>query len=468
MNKVLKNFMSTSVANIIGQLIGFLSITYYSKVLLEYNYGMISFAQTFILYFTAFVLFGIQTFGTKLVVNKEKEYEELTSELFSFRLVIATICLIICFVLAFLVSDDSKFPPILILWSFILIPTSLNFDWFFSGIQDMKHNAVYNLFKTVVPAIIIFALVKNKDDIYIVPVAMVLGVVFGGIYYVIILRKHNIKIRFTISRELFNSYFKMGIPFVLSGLLSMVNGNIDKLILGLDKSRYEQLATYQAGYNFVNFIVTFIGVIFLPLFPYIVRSYSRGESEISKTLKIVSKVVLLITIPIAIGGFLTAEDIIAFFYHGEYQGAALPFKILMLYIFIFSVREVYAYSLNGFGLEKKYLKIIGVSAFLNFLLNAIFTPRYGYIIAAIITTFTEVINLIFMRREITKIASFRMISEVLRVMIPAIFMGAALIITKYYISSSIFVTIPIAIVIYFIFICIFKTVDIKELKNNLD
>ena len=129
MKKVFKNFMSTSVANIIGQLIGFLSITYYSKVLLEYNYGMISFAQTFILYFTAFVLFGIQTFGTKLVVNKEKEYEELTSELFSFRLVIATFCLIICFILAFLVSDDSKFPPILILWSFILIPTSLNFGY---------------------------------------------------------------------------------------------------------------------------------------------------------------------------------------------------------------------------------------------------------------------------------------------------------------------------------------------------
>lgn len=468
MNKVLKNFMSTSVANIIGQLIGFLSITYYSKILLEYNYGMISFAQTFILYFTAVVLFGIQTFGTKLVVNKEKEYNKLTSELFSFRLLIAVVCVIICFVLSLLVSDDPQFPLILILWSLILLPTSLNFDWFFSGIQDMKHNAVYNLFKTVVPAIIIFALVKCKDDIYVVPVAMVMGVLLGGIYYVIILRKHNIKIKFTISQELFIFYFKMGIPFVLSGLLSMVNGNIDKLILGLDKSRYEQLATYQAGYNFVNFIVTFIGVIFLPLFPYIVTSYSRGASEIRKTLQTVSKVVLLITIPISIGGFLTAEDIISFFYHGEYLGAAMPFKILMLYIFIFSIREVYAYSLNGFGLEKKYLKIIGISAFFNFLLNAIFTPRYGYIIAAIITAFTEVINLILMRREIMKIASFSMVREVVRIMIPSIFMAGALIITKNYISSSIFVTIPISIVVYFVFIFLFKTVDIKELRNNLD
>ena len=79
MNKVLKNFLSTSVANIIGQLIGFISITYYSNILLEYNYGMITYAQQFILYFTMIVLFGVQTFGTRLVVQKDKDYEELVS-----------------------------------------------------------------------------------------------------------------------------------------------------------------------------------------------------------------------------------------------------------------------------------------------------------------------------------------------------------------------------------------------------
>ena len=76
MNRVLKNFLSTSVANIIGQLVGFICITYYSAILQKDNYGMITFAQQFVLYFTTIVLFGIQTFGTKLVVKKEKNYED--------------------------------------------------------------------------------------------------------------------------------------------------------------------------------------------------------------------------------------------------------------------------------------------------------------------------------------------------------------------------------------------------------
>ena len=146
MNRVLKNFLSTSVANIIGQLVGFICITYYSAILQKDNYGMITFAQQFVLYFTTIVLFGIQTFGTKLVVKKEKNYDDLVSELFSFRLVIAIICCIISFSLSFFVSENPKFPLILIIWSLILIPTSMNFDWFFSGIQDMKHIPVLGIF----------------------------------------------------------------------------------------------------------------------------------------------------------------------------------------------------------------------------------------------------------------------------------------------------------------------------------
>ncbi len=142
----------------------------------------------------------------------------------------------------------------------------------------------------------------------------------------------------------------------------MVNGNIDKIILGASNSRFGELGIYQAAYNFINFIITFIGVLFLPLFPYLVRSYSEGKEKIKRTIKLVMKVVLMITIPISFGGFILADKIILLFYNEQYSPAIEPLKILMIYIFIISIREVYAYSLNAFGLEKKYLKVVGISA----------------------------------------------------------------------------------------------------------
>ena len=44
----------------------------------------------------------------------------------------------------------------------------------------------------------------------------------------------------------------------------------------------------------------------------------------------------MITIPISIGGILLSKEIISVFYDKEYIGAHIPFKILMIYIFIFS------------------------------------------------------------------------------------------------------------------------------------
>lgn len=467
MNKVIKNFLSTSLANIIGQLVGFLSITYYSGILQKNNYGMITFAQLFIIYFTMVVLFGIQTFGTRLVVNKEKEYSDLVSELFSFRLIIAIITFFISSVLAFFVSSKAEFPLILILWSLILIPTALNFDWFFAGIQDMKHNAVYNLFKTVMPAIIIFIFVKDMNDVYIVPIAMVIGVLLGAIYYVLILKRYKIKLRFKINKDLFKNYFIMGLPFLLSGLLSTVNGNIDKFILGFYNKEFGDLGVYQAAYNFVNFIITFIGIIFLPLFPYIVRSYKEGREKISNTVKLVCRIVLMITIPISIGGFLLAKDIIDLFYSSEYAGAVLPFKILMVYIFIFALREVYAYSLNAFKLEKKYLKVVGISAATNLILNLIFIPIYGFVGAAIITAATEIINLVLMRRYIRRIAKFNDFLEVIKIILPTIIMAGSIIIMKMYISTII-VIIPVAMIVYAVSLLALRVINIKELKENFN
>lgn len=466
MNKVVKNFLSTSVANIIGQLIGFVSITYYTAILGKYNYGMITYAQMFVLYLTTVVLFGIQTFGTKLVVKKDEDYDKLASNLLSFRLVIAAICFIICTILSFFVSDKKEFPLVLIIWGLILFPTAFNFDWFFSGIQDMKHNAVYNICKTVIPAAIIFAFVKEKSDIYIVPIAMVIGVFIGAIYYVIILRRYDIHLKFGISKETLKTYFIMGLPFLLSGLLSMVNGNIDKLILGANSSRYGALGTYQAAYNFINFIVTFIGIIFLPLFPYLVKSFTIGREEVEKVLKVVAEVVLMITIPISCGGFLLADKIISFFYKGKFMGAVLPMRILMAYIFSFSFREIYAYSLNAFGLEKKYLKIVGISAFLNFVLNLIFIPKFGYIAAAIITAATEIINLVLMRHNIRKVGKFNDIKVVLITLIPSIVMSLFIIFIKMHVTN-LFVIIALSIVVYAVSLLLFRTVNIKELKNTL-
>ena len=99
------------------------------------------------------------------------------------------------------------------------------------------------------------------------------------------------------------------------------------------------------------------------------------------------------------------------------------------------------------------------------LLNLILIPKYGYMAAALVTTLTEVINLILMRAYIRKIVKFNDIKEVIILLIPSIVMGLILSITRIFISN-IFVLILISIVIYFITLFTLKIVTINELKEG--
>ena len=116
-------------------------------------------------------------------------------------------------------------------------------------------------------------------------------------------------------------------------------------------------------------------------------------------------------------------------------------------------------------LEKKYLKVVGISATINLLLNLVLIPKYGYMAAALVTTLTEVINLILMRAYIRKIVKFNDIKQVIVLLIPSIVMGLVLSITRIFISN-IFVLILISIVIYFITLFTLKIVTINELKEG--
>ena len=98
-------------------------------------------------------------------------------------------------------------------------------------------------------------------------------------------------------------------------------------------------------------------------------------------------------------------------------------------------------------------------------LNLILIPKYGYMAAALVTTLTEVINLILMRAYIRKIVKFNDIKEVIILLIPSIVMGLILSITRIFISN-IFVLILISIVIYFITLFTLKIVTINELKEG--
>lgn len=468
MKKILKNFLSIGCASVLSQLISFLCVSYYAKVLGVTVFGEITLAQQIILYFTTFTMFGIQTYATRYLVKNKDKVNETAGKIIMFRFIIAALSFVMVCLISPLLKKGAEFSTILILFGTTLFPIALNIDWLFNAFEDMKHNGIFTIFKNILPAIIIFLCINKNKDYSIIPIATFIGGALGFIYQFIVAKvKYKVKFIFKLNFKDIKYLCMIGMPFLLSSMLSMINNNADKIILGVTGHDYA-LGIYQSAYVFISFIISLIGLLFTAIFPSMSLLYYNKEKDKLNTLcYITTKIVSVISVPLCIGGILLSKDIINLFYGSKYEEAYKPFIILMVYILIIFIREIYGYELNAWGMEKKYLKIVAVSSILNLILNIILTPRYGYMCAAIITLLTELINFISMRKCARTVEKVKDYKEVMKAFPASIIMGIFILILKFF-DINVLIIILIGTLVYVMLTLLFKVITVSEIKKLME
>ena len=466
MNKMAKNFFSVSFSNLIGQVFTFLIGWYAAKKLTSSAFGDLMSVQAIIVYFSIIVVFGLQNYGTREVVKYKERIPKIVGEILTFRIFIFLISYVCIYILYLKLQNDVITKNLLIIYGVTLLPTCLSLDWVFNGIEKMNYNAVYNVIKTLIPCVLTFILVKDSKDINLIPIFTIIALTLGSIYQIYTyIFKLKLKIEFQIDFSKYRSYFLFGLPFVLSGILATINTNVDRLVIEFTISS-SAAGIYSVSYYVVSFLTTVVTFIFVPVFPMLVDLYHKKEiTKMEKLTDNLAKVVIMVILPITIGGILLSKEIILLFGQ-KYITAYLPFSILMIYTFLLFIRELYGYGLNAWHMEKKYLRVVAVSALLNLTLNLIFTPRFGMNIAAIITVISEVINLILMKHYAEKVVKISSFKYILKALIPTLIMTVVVLLFKF-LSVNIIINIIVSAIVYIAAIIGFKYMSIDEIKSFL-
>jgi O-antigen/teichoic acid export membrane protein len=442
-------------------------VAYYARTLSVEGFGKVSFAQSILVYFTMITLFGFQTLGTKEVSKDSKGHESLVGYVTSIRFAVALISFIVIIIIAITIDKGLVFKNILIIYGITLFPIAFNIDWFFSGTQEMQYNGIYNILKGLIPFILLIIFLKNESHIYLIPIFTLVGLVVAVFYQFYIYRiKKKLRFKFNMDKNKYKSYIIASTPFLISGLLSMINCNIDSIIIGLTRSEYE-LGIYSSAYKIIFFLINIIAVIFTPFFPLLISLYHDKSHESLKSLvNNISKIIMMLALPITVGGIILSKDIIVLLFGEKYMEAYGPFIILLIYIFILFMRETYGYSLNAWNMEKKYLKIVSISAAVNLILNILLIPTWGVLAAALTTVISEIINFAMMRKYCFKVARTDYISNIFRLLIPILIMTGQIILFKY-LNINVLINISIAIILYFLSIVYFKYITVEDVKRLL-
>jgi PST family polysaccharide transporter len=171
MAKVIKNIGFLTLSQAANYVFPLITIPYITRVVGPENYGLIEFATVAMLYFSAVVIYGFNTTATRKIADNPEDQESVSmvfSTVVYARLALFFACLVI-FLFSLLIVPKLEEQSLPLIFAFpIVLGWALYPDFLFQGLQKLQFVALANFLIKALAAMLIFVLLNNPEDFYLV------------------------------------------------------------------------------------------------------------------------------------------------------------------------------------------------------------------------------------------------------------------------------------------------------------
>lgn len=352
--RLLLNFFSLSILQAFTYILPLLTLPYLVRVLTVEKFGLVMFAQAFIMFFNILVDYGFNLSATREVSIHRDNPDKLT-EIFSSVLMTKFILIGVSFVvLSIIVFSFEKFSTdwelyyLTFLW---VIGQALFPIWYFQGLEKMKHITIVNIVSKMIFTIAIFIFIQEESDYILVPILNGLGFILGGLYSLYIVRKHFAQKFQLQSIQTIMIYFKDSSQFFLSRLSVSIYTSANAFVLGLFTNNI-MVGYYSIAERLYQAIQSFYNPIVQVLYPYVSKN---------KNIVLYKKVFYLCLILNTLGIillFFIDEWLFGILFTNNLDHHSLQvFEILLIAAFIMVPSTLLGYS---------YLGALGYAKYANF------------------------------------------------------------------------------------------------------
>ena len=274
--RLLSNFFSLSVLQVFTYVLPLLTLPYLVRVLGTENFGLVMFAQSFIIFFNILVDYGFNLSATREVsINRESKEKltEIFSSVMSIKLILIGISFAILSIIIFSFDNFSDHVDLYYLTFLLVIGHALFPIWYFQGLEKMKYITIVNITSKLIFTIAIFIFIQNEADYILVPILNGLGFIIGGLLSLWIVRK-DFKQGFQLqSFKILTMYFKDSSQFFLSRLSSVGYSNINTFLAGILLSPVFVTYYYLAD-KVVSVILSLFSPVVQTIYPYLAKKYN--------------------------------------------------------------------------------------------------------------------------------------------------------------------------------------------------
>lgn len=424
MSSIKKNFLYNLLLSISSVVFPLITAPYISRVLEPDGVGLYNFANTYAAYFALVALLGIPIYGvreTAKVRDSKEEQIRLVSELMSIA-TITTVCVSLLYIVTIaLVGQLNENHILFLVAGFVIYLAPIKVDWFYQGVEHFRYITIRSLIIRTLSVILLFVLVRDKDDLIIYVILSVFGGVLGDIWNFIRLRRIGIKPHITFTG--LKKHIKPVLLLFTTTIAASIYTMLDTLMLGFVKD-YNEVGYYTNAIHISRAIisaVTSLSIVVIPRVSYYMKmkDYSMINELVNKSVSFVS----FLSFPMVAGLISLASPLVPLFLGPDFVGSIVPLMILSFLIVIVGLNNIMGLqALMGMGYDSYFLYAILTGTVTNFILNMVFIPLWGAIGASIASVVAESLVLavaVFLISKRTPI-SVKWDSDWLKVMIGSI------------------------------------------------
>jgi polysaccharide transporter, PST family len=183
-HRLIGNTFSLTILQCANYVLPLITLPYLFRVLDADKYGLVIFAQACIQYFVIFTDYGFALSATREISTHRTNQVEVATIFSAVLLAKFALLVLSFFVLLGLITAVPRFAadPWIYLLTFGMVIGQVLFPaWFFQGIERMEFVALLNLLARLLFTVLIFVVVKHKEDYLLVPLVNSLGSIVAGL-----------------------------------------------------------------------------------------------------------------------------------------------------------------------------------------------------------------------------------------------------------------------------------------------
>jgi len=442
--------MSLAGAEIITKILGFVLYTLIARYLGPDDFGIYSVAVSFSMIFALVGSLGVDSYLVKEIAKDPNRSQELLSTAALVKGVGGVIGFCSLLLISTLLNYEVRTHAAIVIFGFVLLSRPLNelMGAVFRGLQRMEFSALMKISRSALTfSIVVVMILLHRSVLYITSANVFTSILLFIVFYFFVLRRLIPGFRIDINRERMGTIVCGGFPFLIIGMMYIINAKTDVLMLSKLAS-IEKVGIYDAGNQLLLILLVIPSLVSQVIYPLLAEKADSRRQDVSQTVNFVIKVMVTLSVPISVGIVLLAPAIIELIYGNRYVGSAAVLQILGMGISVVFIRSVLGWALAAIEKVKLVMWINFMTLTVNIVLNLVLIPLYmerGAAMASICSmVFATICMLMAIKLNIkTKPVSLQFVKPVLS----AAVMGAFL---MQFPDMNLFLKIPCGVVLYLV------------------